>query len=91
MSKLLKLSGQEIVKEFGFEISRQKGSHVVLRKFKASRKIVTVVPLHNGVKIGTLLGMLKLAGIRKEDFLRERSISNIKFICIFSGYYIGGF
>ncbi len=48
MSKLPKLSGEEIVKilikEFGFEDSRQKGSHVVLKKFESGRKIITVVP-----------------------------------------------
>ena len=54
MSKLPKLSGQEIIKilveEFGFEVARQKGSHVVLRKFEGREKIVTVVPLHREVK-----------------------------------------
>lgn len=73
--KLPKLSGQEIVKilvkEFGFEISRQRGSHVVLRKMEKGKKIVTVVPLHEEVKLGTLLGILRLAKIRKEEFLRK--------------------
>ena len=50
MSKLPKLSGKEIVKilveKFGFEVVRQKGSHVVLRKFKNGEKIVTIVPMH---------------------------------------------
>jgi len=48
MSRLPKLSSEEIVKilikEFGFEVSRQKGSHVVLKKFESGRKIITVVP-----------------------------------------------
>lgn len=63
MSKLPKLSGKEIVKilveKFGFEVVRQKGSHVVLRKFKNGEKIVTIVPMHREVKTGTLLGILK--------------------------------
>ena len=75
MSRLPKLSGEEIVKilvkEFGFEVSRQKGSHVVLKKFESGRKIVTVVPLHSEVKKGTLLGILRLAEISKEDFLKK--------------------
>ncbi len=62
MSKLPRFSGKEIikilVKEFNFEISRQRGSHVVLRKFLDGKKIVTVVPLHREIKIGTLLGIL---------------------------------
>ncbi|MBO3840434.1 MAG: type II toxin-antitoxin system HicA family toxin [Thermoproteota archaeon] len=75
MLKLPKLSGQEIVKilvkEFGFEISRQRGSHVVLRKMEKGKKIVTIVPLHEEVKLGTLLGILRLARIRKEEFLKK--------------------
>lgn len=63
MSKLPKLSGIEIikvlVKDFGFEVVRHKGSHVVLRRFSAGRKIVTVVPLHKEVKTGTLFGILE--------------------------------
>ena len=73
--KLPKLSGQEIVKilvkEFGFEISRQRGSHVVLKKMEKGKKIVTIVPLHEEVKPGTLLGILRLARIRKEEFLKK--------------------
>lgn len=75
MLKLPKLSGQEIVKilvkEFGFEISRQRGSHVVLKKMEKGKKIVTIVPLHEEVKPGTLLGILRLARIRKEEFLKK--------------------
>ena len=72
MSKLHNLSGKEVikilVKEFGFEFARQKGDHVVLRKFVKEEKIVTVVPLHKEIKIGTLLGILELARIRREEF-----------------------
>jgi len=72
---LPKLSGKEIVKilveKFEFEIVRQRGSHVVLRKFKDGEKIVTVVPMHREVKIGTLLGILKLARITREEFMRD--------------------
>jgi len=74
MSKIPKLSGEEVVKilvkNFGFEITRRKGSHVVLSKFVGGRKIVTIVPMHPEIKIGTLLGILKLAEISKEEFLR---------------------
>jgi predicted RNA binding protein YcfA (HicA-like mRNA interferase family) len=75
MSRLPKLSGKEIVKilveKFGFEVVRQKGSHVVLRKFKNGEKIVTIVPMHREVKTGTLLGILKLARITKEEFMKN--------------------
>ena len=73
MSSLPRLSGLEIIKvltkEFGFSIARQKGSHVILRKFVDGRKVVTVVPLHKEVKLGTLMGILDLAGVKKEDFI----------------------
>lgn len=74
MSKLPKLSGEEVVKilvkNFGFEVARHKGSHVVLRKFSEGRKIVTVVPLHKEIKPGTLLGILQLAKVSREEFLK---------------------
>ena len=73
MSKLPKLSGEEVikvlVKKFGFEVSRSKGSHVTLVKHSSGRKVVTVVPLHPEIKPGTLLGILKLAEISREEFL----------------------
>jgi len=74
VSKLPKLSGTEIIKilvrEFGFESVRQKGDHVILRKFSAGNKIVTIVPLDKEVKTGTLLGILKLAKISREEFTK---------------------
>jgi len=38
-------------------------------KFIDSEKRVTVVPLHKELKPGTLLGVLKLARISREEFL----------------------
>ena len=74
MSRFPKLAGSKIVRvlvdRFGFQVSRQTGSHVVLRKF-TDRKIVTVVPMHKEVKVGTIFGILSLAEIRKEDFLKS--------------------
>jgi predicted RNA binding protein YcfA (HicA-like mRNA interferase family) len=59
-----------LVRYLGFEVVRRKGSHVILRKFSEGRKIVTVVPLHKEVKPGTLLGILQLAKINREEFLK---------------------
>ena len=74
MSRLPRLSGEEVVKvltkKFGFEVSRQRGSHVVLVKYVDGRKIGTVVPLHKELKAGTLMGVLRLAQISKEDFIK---------------------
>ncbi len=57
------------MRKFGFTVRRQRGSHVVLVKYINDRKIVTVVPLHPELKPGTLLGVLELAGIYREEFL----------------------
>jgi predicted RNA binding protein YcfA (HicA-like mRNA interferase family) len=72
VSKFPRLSGKEVIKilvnEFAFETVRQTGSHAVLRKFANNKKIVTIVPLHKELKIGTLLGVLNLAKIEKTNF-----------------------
>ena len=59
MSRLSRLSGEEVVKilagKFGFRVKGRKGSHVKLVKYVGDRKVVTVVPLHKELKVGTLL------------------------------------
>jgi len=71
--RLPRLSGREViailVSRFGFTVVWRKGSHVVLRKYVGGRKIVTVVPLHPELEPGTLLGVLELAGVSREEFL----------------------
>ena len=75
MSKLPVLSGNEVIKiltkHFGFQASRHRGNHVTLVKLEGGRKIVTVVPLHKELKPGTPLGVLKLAEIDKEEFVKK--------------------
>ena len=72
--RLPRLSGREVVeilvRKFGFTLRRQRGSHVVLVKYTGDRKIVTVVPLHPELKPGTLLGVLELAEMSREEFLK---------------------
>ncbi|WKZ15512.1 MAG: type II toxin-antitoxin system HicA family toxin [Candidatus Jettenia caeni] len=69
MTKLPVLSGDRLItllKKVGFLMIRQKGSHVSLQK--EDRR--TVVPLHNELAKGTLLGILKQCGLTKEDLQR---------------------
>jgi predicted RNA binding protein YcfA (HicA-like mRNA interferase family) len=69
MPKLPALSGRELIeilKRQGFEVARQKGSHVSLHK--GQRK--TVVPLHDDLSKGTILGILKQCGLSKEDITK---------------------
>ena len=74
MPKLRQISGKECIKilcnKFGFKAVRQKGSHVVLRKDTKTGAVGTVVPLHDKLKIGTLKGIIELAKVSEEDFLR---------------------
>lgn len=69
MPKLPHLSGAEIIRvleRMGFTRARQKGSHVVMKRGSAG----CVVPLHREVKIGTLAGALRQAGVSAEEFLK---------------------
>lgn len=72
MPKLPILSGKEIIKvlnKFGYIEIRQKGSHVILKKFIESKEIGCVVPLHKEVAVGTLKGILKQANISPAEFI----------------------
>jgi predicted RNA binding protein YcfA (HicA-like mRNA interferase family) len=68
MPRLPHLSGRQIVsalQRLGFAVARQRGSHFVMRRESAG----CVVPDHREVKVGTLTGVLKQAGISPEQFL----------------------
>jgi len=65
-------SGDEVIKlltkHFGFLFVSQKGSHVKLKKQSAGRTVVTIVPRHRELAIGTLRGVLELALIDFKEF-----------------------
>jgi len=68
--KLPVISGEDLVKYLakqGFEAKRQTSSHVVMQK----EWRVFSIPIHRELKKGTLIGILKQAGIGIEDFKRE--------------------
>jgi len=69
MPKFPGLSGADLVRaleKLGFQKVRQTGSHLVLRKGTDG----CVVPNHRELKVGTVNGILKQAGISAEE-LRE--------------------
>ena len=72
MARLPVLSGRQLVRlleGIGFEGVRQRGSHVSLRRGHHK----TVVPLHDELAKGTLLGILRQCGLSRadlEDLLR---------------------
>ena len=72
MPRLPGLSGAELIKVLerkGYVQMRTKGSHVRLYPpdFSPNAKKVTV-PLHKRLKTGTLLNIMKDAGLTIEDF-----------------------
>ncbi|MGQ9555064.1 MAG: type II toxin-antitoxin system HicA family toxin [Anaerolineae bacterium] len=74
MPKLPLISGQQVVRtleRLGFEKARQRGSHVVLRRYTSSGKRACVVPMHREIQIGTLMEILRQADVTSEEFLRN--------------------
>jgi predicted RNA binding protein YcfA (HicA-like mRNA interferase family) len=72
MSKLPRLTGKQVIrvlKNFGFEISRIKGSHYILRH---SDGRMTVVPVHSNEIIGPglLTKILQDCKISKDEYLK---------------------
>ncbi len=68
MAELPVVSGSEVIRalrRLGFAVARQRGSHVVLRRGSSG----CVVPLHREIRVGTLAGILKQAGVAKDDFI----------------------
>lgn len=67
------LSGVDVikilVKSYGWQSHRQEGSHVTLKK-EESIEILTV-PLHDKLKPGTFLAILRKAKIERDDFLEK--------------------
>ena len=66
------ISGKQLVaalKKLGWEVVRQRGSHVSLQNL--DRAVLLVVPLHRELKRGTLAAILRDGGIRREDLRRN--------------------
>ena len=71
MSSLPILTSSEVIRALervGFQVARQRGSHVILRHADGRR---TVVPVHQGHDIdrGLLLSILKDASLTQPQFL----------------------
>ena len=64
------LSGNDRVKvalKLGFEVRRQKGSHLILKRDET----LLVIPLHDSLKKGTLLQILRTMGISKDELVNQ--------------------
>lgn len=76
MPRLPRITGEELVSALqkeGFELVRQRGSHVQLRKWVRGEKVTFPVPVHKGktLKAGTLNGILRKAGVSTERLLES--------------------
>jgi len=68
------ISGREAIKaleRLGFIQIRQRGSHVILKKSSPAGDVGCVVPLHKELKVGRLHGILKLAKVEVEEFIKN--------------------
>jgi len=69
VSKLPAVSSKDLIRALekqGFQVMRQKGSHIVLRRDQPFAQVV--VPAHQSLDTGTLASILDGAGITVEDF-----------------------
>ena len=67
MPKFPGLSGAEMIRaleKLGFVVARQSGSHIVMKR----GSLGCVVPHHKEVKVGTVNGVLRQAGVSAEEF-----------------------
>lgn len=62
MPKIKHISGREVVRileSLGFVVSRQKGSHIILKKIASTEEQVILVPNHTSIDRGTLHSIYK--------------------------------
>ena len=69
--ELPQISGLKLIKiltKLGFSATRQRGSHVRLEKRIGNEVIKLTIPLHDKLKKGTLLSIIKASKISEADF-----------------------
>lgn len=74
MSRIRSFKPRELIKKFekaGYIIDRQKGSHVILYHPTQGKRLT--IPLHvREMPKGTLLSVIKQAGLTREEFLKMK-------------------
>jgi predicted RNA binding protein YcfA (HicA-like mRNA interferase family) len=71
LTRLPALSGREVVKalsQIGYELDRQRGSHMILRHREPPFRRL-VVPDHKEIRRGTLRAIIRQAGLTVTEFL----------------------
>ena len=75
MGKLRVLSGSEIcriLEQNGFAAVRQQGSHRIMQKRLETTTITVPVPLHDEVRCGTLLSIVRQSELSRSLFESEK-------------------
>ena len=73
MSKLPVVSAKELIRVLekeGYQVLRQKGSHIILQKKTAQEVITTVVPYHDEIARGTLKSILRKTRLTPEQLIK---------------------
>jgi predicted RNA binding protein YcfA (HicA-like mRNA interferase family) len=71
LPKLPVLSGQEVrrvLEAHGFQLVRQRGSHMVMQKSDDEGTITIPLPDHTELRIGTLRSIIRQSGLAVEEF-----------------------
>jgi predicted RNA binding protein YcfA (HicA-like mRNA interferase family) len=72
VSELSIVSGRQTVKalgKVGFQVDRQRGSHIILRHSQPPHRRI-VVPDHKEIAKGTLRSVIRHAGLTVDEFAR---------------------
>ena len=73
MPKLGIFSGTEVcdlLRAQGFELVRQRGSHLIMQRRVAETTVTVPVPNHREIRIGTLQSIIRQSQVPRDLFLR---------------------
>jgi predicted RNA binding protein YcfA (HicA-like mRNA interferase family) len=71
LGRLRALSGAavcRILEGNGFKLVRQRGSHAIMQKAVADSTVTVPVPLHDELRVGTLLAIIRQSGLPRSVF-----------------------
>jgi len=57
------------MERLGFRVTRQRGSHVMMKKNTPEGEVGCAIPLHDELAVGTLRGILRQAKVSVDDFM----------------------
>lgn len=73
MAKLPILSAHKIIKalkNIGFDVVSQKGSHIKMKKKTSNETFTAIIPNYTEVPVGTLKSIIRQAGVSTDDFIK---------------------